>query len=105
MLVMNRTDQGRWAPGIICDVCGKEIEEADKGMAKLYHITDTRKKILFCHKNMDGYNCDERGEDGWYEINITLFRLFHNLDIDYSKVQEYAIMYNQLEGVNHAKRS
>lgn len=88
-----RTEQGRYAPVVHCDICGKRIEDAEDGIAVWFPDEGEQCKVQHVHKgrcdNIFRYGANHRGRpDGWDDLEIHLFRLLHNVKYNARQAKE-----------------
>lgn len=72
MLRVEFDARGGAVPVLCCDKCGKPIRDHHRGM--IQYFSDGTARVV--HKNLDGYRCDDDGEDeGWAELGHYFERL------------------------------
>lgn len=90
---------GRYAPVIKCDVCGKQITDAEMALA-LYPVNVEGGSVptLHVHKGV----CDRKAsalqgdEGGTDELDTYLYYLMHNAGVSFDRAKSKADMLNLL---------
>jgi hypothetical protein len=87
---------GRAAPVVICDICGKRVEEADLGAAVFPRMQSesegTVVQVLHVHKGP----CHDKAQlqlggvrdTAWQELRIHFSYLLHNLGLSVEKLRK-----------------
>jgi len=89
--------KGTLIPVIICDICGKQIKDAQMG-AVVHSLTDLSEQqkldVLYAHKGA----CHDAAEkqfvkgnrrgSGWEELSIHLYYLCYNTGMTPQKIEE-----------------
>jgi hypothetical protein len=90
--------KGIHAPSFVCDVCGKQIRNADHGMVKF--ASGDRTPLFFCHKRDVSSGCDRKSDDAiypcWHELSTFLIWLEANTPFNRKRARFRASF---LEGV------
>lgn len=96
-------ENGRYAPLLLCDTCGKRIENS--GMGAAVHANGREEgeylDVLHVHKGQchDKAEADLGGTSsvGWEELNVHLLHLTHNAGFTLEQAKELRELRDELE--------
>lgn len=92
--------EGKYAPIIVCDICGQHIKDAEDAVAVNTSPSDNNEvlDVLHVHRGDCHNSADQKlgGVAGYSDMDFHLFNLIHNSGLSLDKLRERSNNYEQL---------
>jgi hypothetical protein len=99
MPLIIENQRGRDCPVVVCDHCGRQIEDAKEGNYQWQHEGDNAGKIFFTHKACCWAFESKSGErEFWLSMELTCLPIYlgNNLNLDWRKARSTAELLGSL---------